>query len=111
MAMFEVRVSGGFSDVLVAPLTDALGVDLTTATVTAALVPEGAGWPAADATAWKTTDAELGAGGGTVAQRIDYTAGLGHFHWYLRVTSGQLDLVVLVMDPDVPSRPWHIWLH
>lgn len=111
MAVFEVRVSGGYSDVLVAPLSDALGVNLVGASVTAALVPEGDGWPAADSTAWKATDATLGAGGGTVAQRIDYTAGVGHYNWYLRVASGQLDLVVLVMDPDVPSRPWHIWLH
>lgn len=112
MAMREVRLAGGYADVLDTELGDVLGRDLTGATVKAMLWPEGDTYPTAGEVGWQTPTAELGAGGGTVAMSVS-GAVAGHFHWWLKLTVPGLPAPVLlrVRDPDDPNLPWHIWVH
>lgn len=108
MALEEIRTTGGFNATLVTYLQDQLG-DLAGATVKAALVPEGATWPASSSPLWKPCTVTVTDGVARVAQVVSTPE--GHCHWWLWVQDGAANAVVLVMDPDDTERPWHIYAH
>lgn len=110
MALEELRLTGGFNSTLVTYLQDDLG-DLDGAVVKAALVPEGDSWPASGSALWKVCTVSVADNVATVSQQLTDAQAPGHYHWWLWVQDGAANTVVLVMDPDEPDRPWHIWVH
>lgn len=51
-----IHVTGGYADYAVGELSERTGKDLTSATITAALIPTGTSVPAVDSSVWQAPD-------------------------------------------------------